>query len=220
MPLYKDFSNAHATILLWEYDEAEILDPEILIEPENREKVEKYLPNKLAEYLMIRKMLKNNLPNHKILYKSIGQPYLMPKDAYISITHSFPLAGLAISKKRIGIDVERVTNKILRIKEKFLHPNEYSWIPEGKEPEFLTVIWVIKEALYKLHASKYWSLKKHYEVQEFTLENLEEVSCRVFDDEFEDEYVAKVLFVGDVYFAIIEENHKINYKIPAQNKMF
>lgn len=220
MPLYKNFSTDIATILIWTFDEDEIFDHQNLIEAENRSRVERFLPEKLAEYLMIRTMLKSIYPDHKILYKTIGQPYLFPKDAFISITHSFPLAALAISKKRIGIDLEKITTKILRIKEKFVHPNEFFWIDKRYEVEFLTVIWVIKEALYKLHASKYWSLKKHYEVEEFTLNNLEEVKCRVFDDEFEDRYIAKVISINDVFFATIEENHTINYKIPRDKEMF
>lgn len=220
MPLYKDFSTDHATILIWNYDENENFDHHSLIEPENLDRVERFLPEKLAEYLMIRTMLKSVFPDHKILYKTIGQPYLFPKDAFISITHSFPFAALAISKKRIGIDLEKANPKIIRIKHKFLHPNEHFWIPEDQEVDFLTVIWVIKEALYKLHASKYWSLKQHYEVEKFNLENLSEVKCRVFDDDFEDHYIAKVTSINDVYFAIIEENHVINYKIPRDKEMF
>lgn len=220
MPLYKDFSTDIATILIWTYDEDEIFDHQNLIEEENRERVERFLPEKLAEYLMIRTMLKKVYPHHKILYKTIGQPYLFPKEAFISITHSFPLAALAISQKRIGIDLEKATPKILRIKEKFTHPNEVLWISKEQEVDFLTVIWVIKEALYKLHPSKYWSLKKHYEVQPFDLNHLEEIKCRVFDDTFEDCYIAKVISIDDIYFATIEENHLINYKIPRDKEMF
>lgn len=220
MPLFKDISTSHATILIWIFDEAENFDHQKLIEPENRERVGRFLPEKLAEYLMIRTMLKTMFPDHKILYKTIGQPYLFPKDAFISITHSFPLAALAISKKRIGIDLEKATPKILRIKEKFVHPNEFLWIDKRQEVEFLTVIWVIKEALYKLHPSKYWSLKKHYEVQSFDLNDLNEVKCRVYDENFEDQYTAKVMIISDIYFATVEEDHVINYIIPGDKQMF
>lgn len=217
MPFYQDFTNENATILFWKYAENDFFDHDQLIETENLEKVEKYHPKKLLEYLMIRKMLKMLLPEHKILYKTIGQPYLFPKDAFISITHSFPFASLAISKKRVGIDLERIMPKILRVKHKFLHPTEIFWTQNENEVEMLTVIWVIKEALYKLHPSKYWSLKNYYEVQQFDLENLSNISCRVFDEDFEDQYIAKVTKIEDFYFAIIEENHKINFVIQPEN---
>ncbi len=217
MPFFKDFTDENATILFWKYDEYDTFDEDALIEPENLEKVKHYHPKKLAEYLMIRRMLKMQLPEHKILYKTIGQPYLFPKDYFISITHSFPFASLAFSKKRVGIDLERVMPKILKVKHKFLHHNEIAWTENEDEVKFLTVIWVIKEALYKLHPSKYWSLKNHYEVEKFDLNDLSNIKCRVFDEDFEDEYVARVTMIEDFYFSIIEEDHKINYKIQPEN---
>ena len=44
MPLYRDFSDDNATILLWKYDEQEDLNPERLLEKENLEKVKDYHP--------------------------------------------------------------------------------------------------------------------------------------------------------------------------------
>jgi len=217
MPFYQDFTDENATILFWKYDTEDEFNNWELIQPEDYQKVENYHPKKLTEYLMIRKLLKMAMPEHKILYQSIGKPYLYPKDAFISITHSFPFASIAVSKKRIGIDLEKIMPKILRIKHKFLHKNEILWTENQNEVELITVIWVIKEALYKLHPSKYWSLKDYYEVEPFDLNHLSEIKCRVFDDDFEDRYIAKVSRIEDFFFAIIEENHQINYKIPQGN---
>jgi hypothetical protein len=38
MPLYRDFSDQNATILLWKYDENEELNEEFLLEKEDYEK--------------------------------------------------------------------------------------------------------------------------------------------------------------------------------------
>lgn len=104
MPLYQNFSDNKAVVWVWKYDESEELNPQELLEPENYEKVTHYHPKKIAEVLMVRKMLKQLLPEHKILYKENGEPYLMPADKEISISHSFPLAAIAISDKKVGID--------------------------------------------------------------------------------------------------------------------
>ena len=213
MPLYHDFTDENARILFWKYDDEDQFS-EDLVDDEDAERVAYFHPKKKKEYLMIRKMLNSLLPEHKILYKTIGQPYLWPTDYFISITHSFPFASIAVSTKRVGIDIEKVMPKIFNVRDKFLHPSELLWTRNESEIDLITIIWVIKEALYKLHPSKFWSLKDHYEVEKFSLENLSEVHCRVFDDGFEDRYVAKVSKVEDFYFAIIEENHQINYKIP------
>ncbi len=77
MPLYRDFSDDNATILVWKYDESETLDINELLEPENAEKVKDYHPKKLLEVLMVRKLLKGLKPNSKILYKE-REPFLSP----------------------------------------------------------------------------------------------------------------------------------------------
>lgn len=213
MPFYQDLTDENASILFWKYNEEDTFDHKALIEPENFAKVEHYHPKKLIEYLMVRQMLKMLKPDHKILYKTIGQPYLFPKDAFISISHSYPFAALAISQKRVGIDMERIQPKIVRVKHKFLNDAELSWTETEDEVELLTVIWAVKEALYKLHPSKLWSLKKHYQVEAFSLDQLSNLKCRVFDEDFEDCYTARVIKMEDYYFAVVEEDHMLNYKI-------
>ena len=203
MPLYRDFSDHNATILLWKFDEKEDLDPEILLEKENYAKVKEYHPTKLKELLLIRKILKSVLPNHKILYSGRA-PYLEPKDFEISITHSYPFAALALSKNKVGIDIEPFHPKILRIQNKFLNEDETGFIEEKKEVAYLTVIWSLKESLYKIHHSNYWSLKKHYEVKPFRMDFPFNIVCRVHDDQISDLYKARVEFFENYCLTIVD----------------
>ena len=203
MPLYRDFSDHNATILLWKYDENEELDPKTLLEEENYEKVKDYHPTKLKELLLVRKILKSILPEHKILYNG-REPYLEPRDFEISITHSFPFAALAISKNKVGIDIEPFHDKIIRIRHKFLNDDEAGFIEERKETAYLTVIWSLKESLYKIHHSNYWSLKKHYEVKPFSLDFPYNIVCRVHDDKVSDFYKARVEFFGNYCLTIVD----------------
>lgn len=203
MPLYRDFSDDKATILLWKYDEEEDLNPDLLMEKENFEKVKDYHPTKLKEALLVRKILKSVLPNHKILYKD-RVPYLSPADYEISVTHSFPFAALAISKNKVGIDIEPFNAKITRIQHKFLLEEESGFIVKGKEIAYLTVIWSLKESLYKIHHSNYWSLKKHYEVKPFQLDFPFNIQCRVHDDKVSDLFKARVEFFENYCFTIVD----------------
>ena len=204
MPLYRDFSDDNATILIWKYDEHEDLNINELLEPENAEKVKDYHPNKLLEVLMVRKILKSVKPYAKILYKE-REPFLFPKDAEISITHSFPFAAIAISRNKIGIDIEKFNPKILRVIDKFTYENERGFIPFDNEVTFYTIIWSVKESMYKIHHSKHWSMKNHYEVKPFELKHLHKISCRVHDDKMSDEFKARVEFFDDYCFTIVEE---------------
>ena len=203
MPLFRDFSDAHATILLWKYSEEEDLNPDFLLEKENFEKIKDYHPTKLKETLLVRKILKSVLPNHKILYNG-RVPYLFPNDYEISVTHSFPFAALAISKDKVGIDIEPFNPKISRIQHKFLLEEESGFIVKSKEIAYLTVIWSLKESLYKIHHSNYWSLKKHYEVKPFNLDFPFNIQCRVHDENVSDLYKARVEFFENYCFTIVD----------------
>ena len=203
MPLYRDFSDHTATILLWKYDEKEDLDPKVLLEEENYEKVKDYHPTKLKELLLVRKILKSILPEHKILYNG-REPYLEPRDFEISITHSFPFAALAISKNKVGIDIEPFNPKIIKIRHKFLNDDEADFIEERKETAYLTVIWSLKESLYKIHHSNYWSLKKHYEVKPFSLDFPFNIVCRVHDEKVSDFYKARAEFFENYCLTIVD----------------
>ena len=203
MPLYRDFSDHNATILLWKYDEKEDLDPKVLLEEENYEKVKDYHPTKLKELLLVRKILKSVLPGHKILYNG-REPYLEPRDFEISITHSFPFAALAISKNKVGIDIEPFNPKIIKIRHKFLNDDEADFIEERKETAYLTVIWSLKESLYKIHHSNYWSLKKHYEVKPFSLDFPSNIVCRVHDEKVSDVYKARIEFFESYCLTIVD----------------
>ena len=101
MPIYKEIKDNQAHIFIWKYEGEDVLNEELLICSEDLGKVENYHPKKKKEYLMIRQMLQNHLPDHKILYKTIGQPYLFPKDFFISISHSFPFASTSPTRLSI-----------------------------------------------------------------------------------------------------------------------
>lgn len=203
MPLFKDFSDDKATILLWKFDEAEDLLLEQLMENENLERIQNYHPTKVKEMLMVRQALKSILPNHKILYKE-REPFLSPNDFQVSITHSFPFAAIAISNNKIGIDMEKFNPKILRIEHKFVYPNEVEFFAEADKIEYLTVIWSVKESLYKIHHSNYWSLKQNYKVEPFDLKNLDKIECSVYDAVNCDQFTARVKFFEDFCFTIVD----------------
>ncbi len=201
MPLFRDFSDDQTTVLVWKYDDTDALD-EKLLEPENKERILDYHPVKIKEVLMVRGLLKMILPEHKILYND-REPYLSPPGLEISITHSFPYAALAVSKDKTGIDVEPFNPKIKRIRHKFIQPEEDAFFPEEQQTEYLTVIWSVKESLYKLHHSNYWSLKKHYEVKPFTLGQSERLKCRVHDETVSDLFEARVEFFDNYCLTIV-----------------
>ncbi len=100
------------------------------------------------EFLLAR-LLRNYLVGKvEILYLDSGKPILSNHEKCISISHSNDFLGVMISKINCSIDIEEISNKVEKVKFKFLNKNEEQLIPN--DPKNLTRAWTIKEVLYKL----------------------------------------------------------------------
>ena len=53
--------------------------------------------------------------------------------------------------KKVGVDIEKISERILKIKNKFLSPEELKFIASSNELEQLHVCWGAKESLFKLY---------------------------------------------------------------------
>ena len=206
MPIFKEIISEQTQILIWKYSDEEEFSADLISDEKEFENLKQKSPKRLIEKQMVRQMLKKILPNHKIRYHENGQPYLEPFDKFVSVSHSFPYAVLAISEKKIGVDIEQVKDRIDKIKLKFLHPTEIDWLDRVESGiEHLTAIWCIKEALFKIHSSKQWSFKEFYVVDEFLLDKFSKIKCKVFDKDREDKFLAHLEKIENYYLAITEE---------------
>lgn len=207
MPIFREIIDEDYKILIWKYDENEQFSPQLFLDEETLKNIENLHPKRQKEILITRVMLRMVLPKHQLLYKENKEPYLNPSDQYISISHSFPFAVIAISKNKIGIDLEKIQPKLQILKNKFLYLTEYDWVKTSQELEYLTAIWAIKESLYKIDSSKYWSFREHYEIDSFCLNqsSLQDIKCRVFDETKNNEYLAKLEKIEDFYLAITKK---------------
>lgn len=93
-----------------------------------------------------------------------GRPFLPDGSRHFSITHSGNLAAVILSRDRgVGVDLEFITPRVLKVAPRFLGTAERSWIAEhpgmsdsitnllvGPEAMRLcTLLWSAKEAAYK-----------------------------------------------------------------------
>ncbi|WP_313791247.1 4'-phosphopantetheinyl transferase family protein [Lacinutrix neustonica] len=106
-----------------------------------------------------------------LFYDSNGKPHL--KDGkHLSITHSFTFSAIIVSDKEVGIDIEKQREKIGKIAKKFIE-YECQYLLETDEEYIkkLTVIWGVKESLYKLFATPGMLFKAHFLVIPFMLKD-------------------------------------------------
>lgn len=132
-------------------------------------------PHKRLQHLAGRYLLQwlyPDFPIHLIQIADTRKPYLHEESHHFSISHSGDYAAVIVStQKRVGIDIELHTERISRVKHKFLNAVE-----EALEPSppgvFPTLIWSAKEAMYKWHSTGEVDFQEHLQIK--TWEPLQE----------------------------------------------
>lgn len=101
-----------------------------------------------------------------------GKPYLANFPYKISLTHSYDYVSVMMSKNReVGIDLELIKPKILRIASKFMKDEELEFIHPDHEILQLYACWCAKEAVYKLQGNRGVSFRENMTIQPFDYQN-------------------------------------------------
>ena len=201
MPLINSLHNDEITkIVCWHLTES---DEELLEYLElNPYRIMKYLtlnPKQAREYLGLRACLKVLGLDFEVYYNQKGKPYL-PASRQLSISHSFDMVCIGLSKFFIGVDIEKSrTTKITNIKSKFINQSEEEWLPEKDTAKYLHIIWGIKEGLYKLHGGNLWNFLNHYRVEAFELVEYSPINCWLSDENSQKKYHAYYKMIDDYY---------------------
>lgn len=180
MPLYKTFRpNSSTVVKLWNITESydALMSPLDL----KKESFHRVLSMKSEihqrGFLSIRHLLRSEgYTDQDLFYDDNGKPHL--KDGkHISISHSFQFSGIIIGDAEVGIDIEMQRQKIKIIAKKFVD-YELNYLDDDSIDYIrkLTIIWCIKESLYKLFATPGMVFKNHFLVIPFML-NDEETVC-------------------------------------------
>ena len=148
MSIIKKISNAESIIWVWKIDES----LEKLIDLTNQTTDIKNEIKKKEFYtsrILIEKMCKElNIKFNGIKKDDNGKPYLINSKYHMSISHKFPYVTSILDNKACGVDIERIDNKVRKIKSKFLTENEEKKI--GDNLKKLVEYWSIKESTYKV----------------------------------------------------------------------
>mgnify|MGYP001028750573 CR=1 FL=1 len=186
MPLYKSISvNSQTTVKIWKIEESydALLSP-LDLKPRSLKRVLS-MKSELHQrgFLSVRHLLREfGYSDQDLFYDENGKPHL--KDGkYISITHSFNFSGVIISNQEVGIDIEKQRDKIGIIAKKFVD-YEFNYLNSDSEAYVrkLTVIWGIKESLYKLFATPGMLFKEHFLVIPFMLKDENTVAWIDYED--------------------------------------
>lgn len=106
----------------------------------------------LAYRVLLKQMLAPLSPD--LQYDQNGKPNLVSGSHHISVSHAGDFAAVVCSDQlAVGIDIEKLKDRVERVKERFLREKEMESIAPANRLEQLYVFWGGKEALYKLNGS-------------------------------------------------------------------
>ncbi|MDH6313221.1 4'-phosphopantetheinyl transferase [Parabacteroides sp. PFB2-10] len=169
MPLFATYESPRRAI--WQITES---SEELFAHFADREKqlpaLEKIKTEKRrTEWLAVRLLLKELLGEEAVIaYHPNGAPFLPDHPLSISISHTNGYAAVLLQKdKPAGIDIEYRSDRIQKIRERFLSEAENNAIDPAHTSEHLLIYWCAKETLFKLIPEEEIDFREHLHIHPF-----------------------------------------------------
>lgn len=90
-----------------------------------------------------------------------GQPVLSIPGIHVSISHAGDYAAVAVADSPIGIDVEKIGQRVQRIRQKFMNAGEVAQLRDETDTDWMHVVWSAKEAMFKFHPEGNIDFREH-----------------------------------------------------------
>jgi phosphopantetheinyl transferase len=155
-------------------------------------------------FLAVRMLLQHNdYTDFDLYYDEFGKPHIKPqgcsiKDVEISISHSNEFSAIVISEQKIGIDLEIIKEKTLKLAPRYMDVSHLKNLNREDALIKATVVWGVKESIFKIKNEIGISFKDHIFEDDFDLSDKKcNVELRINDTtewfdivfEFIDNYV-------------------------------
>lgn len=139
-------------------------------------------------FLAVRMLLQEaGYTDFELYYDEFGKPN-MKDGRNISISHSYDFSVIMLSDKNVGIDLELRRDLIKKIARKFaVEPFVFECEADSSDyVSKLTVIWGVKEAVFKVRNEIGISFKDHIFVQPFEMNQFKTTALLDFIDSKQD----------------------------------
>ncbi len=129
------------------------------------------LETRKQEFLAVRVLIHELLNiNPEIKYLASGKPVLVNSNYNLSISHTKGYAAIVLSEDiKAGVDIEIPSDRILKVSSRFVSVKEDDFIPEESRLYYYTLLWSLKEAMYKIYDQKNIIFNRHLEAKAFVL---------------------------------------------------
>lgn len=167
-------------------------------------------PHKRLQHLAGRYLLPllfNDFPNHEIEIAHTRKPFLPNEQYHFSISHCRDFAAAIVSSNmRVGIDVEYITPRVEKIMHKFMHPDEVRFVnsrPPNERLKLLTVMWCVKEAIFKWYGKGEVNFSEMMRIFPFELQVKGEILAAFINEILMEKLVLHYQFLNDLVFVFV-----------------
>ena len=152
MPLfYQQDINQSTKLGVWKIEEPEDFFLASVPLQSNITHPHKRLQHLAGRFLLL--FLFPDFPHSEIEIADTRKPYLPDEQYHFSISHCGNYAAAIVSSiDRVGVDIELITNRVEKIKHKFLNAKELCFVSNHSVDQhipLLTLLWSTKEAMFK-----------------------------------------------------------------------
>ncbi len=119
----------------------------------------------LASRLLLRTLRGRDTP---IAYHPNGAPYLPEESLFISLSHTTGYVAVLLQPSPFaGIDIELKTDRVARVRTKFMAESEEGGLDTVHERDHLLIHWCAKETLFKMIGQPDVDFRRHLHVMPF-----------------------------------------------------
>lgn len=173
MPLLKDiWLNEHTRLALWEFSEGidKALETLQLNNIQRLRYDQFHHQKRREEWLASRLLLQAIGFNHPISYLDNGKP-VVNDEIHFSLSHCLPYVAVLVSSRPCGLDIQKAEEKMMRIKDKFCHQEEWASASASASPlDYVSLLWSAKEALFKVYGENL-IFKEQLRIAQFDLDD-------------------------------------------------
>ena len=194
MPLHKVIYLSNNTKLyLWKITEDfDALFKEVRLKDSSLKRLEDMKAESHQKgFLAVRMLLQHlDYTDFDLYYDEFGKPHIKPqgcsiKEVEISISHSNDFSAVVISEQKVGLDLEQLKEKTLKIAPRFMDVSHLENLSEEEKIKKATVVWGIKECIFKIKNEKGISFPNHIFEDDFNFEDKKATAVLKFNNKEE-----------------------------------
>lgn len=152
MPLIRKIETPTEIMGIWRMSET--LDDLLAcyeVKPHERHNFEAFRNDRRRkEWLTVRILLAELIGGEaSIDYMESGKPFLRGSKLFVSITHTIGYVGVRLGVQPVALDMEYMSNRVLRLIPRFVSEREMRYIAEDNKIVSALIVWSAKETLFK-----------------------------------------------------------------------